>query len=200
MQKIFTTGHHAHKIFSGFIYGKLLDSFIIGVLCFIGVTVMRMPYTMLVAVVIGVTNIIPVFGPYIGAIPCAALILLYNPMKGLYFIIFIILLQAFDGNLLGPKILGNSTGLSAFWVMFAIVMGGGLFGVPGMLIGVPLFAVIYYLATALVNNFARKKGIPTSSDFYDSEVCEKLCGAEEKAPPADSPEEPAQKEEPADEP
>ena len=200
VQKIFTTGQHAHKIFSGFIYGKLLDSFIIGVLCFIGVTVMRMPYTMLVAVVIGVTNIIPVFGPYIGAIPCAALILLYNPMKGLYFIIFIILLQAFDGNLLGPKILGNSTGLSAFWVMFAIVMGGGLFGVPGMLIGVPLFAVIYYLATALVNNFARKKGIPTSSDFYDGEVCEKLCGAEEKAPPADSPEEPAQKEEPADEP
>lgn len=174
VEHIFKTGKKAHRIFSGFIYGKLLDSFIIGVLCFIGISILKIPYTMLVAVVIGVTNIIPVFGPYLGAIPCAALILLTDPIKGLYFIIFIILLQTLDGNFIGPKILGNSTGLSAFWVVFAIVLGGGLFGVLGMLIGVPLFAVIYYLVTTLVNYRLGKKNLPTASDYYDSRVCEKI--------------------------
>ena len=134
---------------------------------------------MLVAVVIGVTNIIPVFGPYLGGIPCAALILLTDPMKGLYFIIFIILLQALDGNFIGPKILGNSTGLSAFWVVFAIVAGGGLFGVLGMLIGVPLFAVIYYLVTTFVNFRLKRKKLPCESDFYDSTVCDKIKGSED---------------------
>lgn len=179
VEHIFKTGKKAHRIFSGFIYGKLLDSFIIGVLCFIGISVLKIPYTMLVAVVIGVTNIIPVFGPYLGAIPCAALILLTDPIKGLYFIIFIILLQALDGNFIGPKILGNSTGLSAFWVVFAIVLGGGLFGVLGMLIGVPLFAVIYYLVTTFVNFRLGKKNLPTASDYYDSRVCEKIREAED---------------------
>ena len=179
VEHIFKTGKKAHRIFSGFIYGKLLDSFIIGVLCFIGISILKIPYTMLVAVVIGVTNIIPVFGPYLGAIPCAALILLTDPIKGLYFIIFIILLQALDGNFIGPKILGNSTGLSAFWVVFAIVLGGGLFGVVGMLIGVPLFAVIYYLVTTFVNFRLNKKNLPTASDYYDSRVCEKVREAED---------------------
>lgn len=179
VEHIFKTGNKTHKIFSGFIYGKLLDSFIIGILCFVGISILKIPYTMLVAVVIGVTNIIPVFGPYLGAIPCAALILLTNPIKGLYFIIFIILLQALDGNFIGPKILGNSTGLSAFWVVFAIVLGGGLFGVLGMLIGVPLFAVIYYLATTFVNFRLERKNLPTQSDFYDSRVCEKIKGRED---------------------
>ena len=179
VEHIFKTGKKAHRIFSGFIYGKLLDSFIIGVLCFIGISILKIPYTMLVAVVIGVTNIIPVFGPYLGAIPCAALILLTDPIKGLYFIIFIILLQTLDGNFIGPKILGNSTGLSAFWVVFAIVLGGGLFGVLGMLIGVPLFAVIYYLVTTLVNHRLSRKNLPTASDYYDSRVCEKIREAED---------------------
>lgn len=179
VEHIFKTGKKAHRIFSGFIYGKLLDSFIIGVLCFIGISILKIPYTMLVAVVIGVTNIIPVFGPYLGAIPCAALILLTDPIKGLYFIVFIILLQALDGNFIGPKILGNSTGLSAFWVVFAIVLGGGLFGVVGMLIGVPLFAVIYYLVTTFVNFRLNKKNLPTASDYYDSRVCEKVREAED---------------------
>lgn len=174
VEHIFKTGNKAHRIFSGFIYGKLLDSFIIGVLCFIGISILKIPYTMLVAVVIGVTNIIPVFGPYLGGIPCAALILLTDPIKGLYFIIFIILLQTLDGNFIGPKILGNSTGLSAFWVVFAIVVGGGLFGVVGMLVGVPLFAVIYYLITALVNYRLRRKKLPLASDYYDSSVCDKI--------------------------
>ena len=174
VEHIFKTGNKAHKIFSGFIYGKLLDSFIIGVLCFIGISILKIPYTMLVAVVIGVTNIIPVFGPYLGGIPCAALILLTDPVKGLYFIIFIILLQALDGNFIGPKILGNSTGLSAFWVVFAIVVGGGLFGIIGMIIGVPLFAVIYYLLATFVNFRLKRKNLPSDSDYYDSTVCDKI--------------------------
>ncbi len=179
--RIVHTGRRANKIFSGFIYGKLLDSLIIGVLCFIGVTILNMPYTMLVAVIIGVTNVIPVFGPYIGAVPCTALILLYDPIKGLYFIIFIILLQALDGNLIGPKILGNSTGLSAFWVVFAILVGGGLFGVLGMLIGVPVFAVIYYLASTLVNHWIRKKKLPVQSDFYDEQSVDRICSPQPTA-------------------
>lgn len=174
VEHILKTGKKANRIFSGFIYGKLLDSFIIGVLCFIGVSVLKIPYTMLVAVTVGVTNVIPVFGPYIGAIPCAALILLTDPLKGLYFIIFIILLQALDGNFIGPKILGNSTGLSAFWVVFAIVLGGGMFGILGMLIGVPAFAVIYYLIRSFVNYRITKKKLPIESEFYDSSVSEKI--------------------------
>lgn len=178
VEHILKTGKKVNRIFSGFIYGKLLDSFIIGVLCFIGVSVLKIPYTMLVAVTVGVTNVIPVFGPYIGAIPCAALILLTDPLKGLYFIIFIILLQALDGNFIGPKILGNSTGLSAFWVVFAIVLGGGMFGILGMLIGVPAFAVIYYLIRSFVNYRIAKKKLPLESDFYDSSVSEKIKNSE----------------------
>lgn len=191
LDHIFKTGRKANSIFSGFIYGKLLDSFIIGVLCFIGISILKIPYTMLVAVVIGVTNVIPVFGPYLGAIPCAALILLTDPMKGLYFIIFIILLQALDGNFIGPKILGNSTGLSAFWVVFAIVVGGGLFGVIGMLIGVPLFAVIYYIITAFVNFRLKRKNLPCQSDYYDSNVSGKIKGQDDlrvEMPLGDTPE------------
>ncbi len=160
----------SHRVFSGFISGKLLDSLIIGVLCFIGITVLGIPYPVLVAVIIGVTNVIPVFGPYIGAIPCATLILLTSPIKGLYFIIFIILLQTLDGNFIGPKILGDRTGLSTFWVVFAIVLGGGLFGVAGMLIGVSAFAVFYYLFVALINYVLRKKNKPTDSSHYSSET------------------------------
>lgn len=174
VERILRTGKRVHSIFSGFIYGKLLDSAIIGVLCFIGVTIFKMPYPMLVAVTVGVTNVIPVFGPYLGGIPCAALILLTDTMKGVYFIIFIICLQAFDGNFLGPKILGNSTGLSAFWVVFAIVVGGGMFGVPGMVIGVPAFAVIYYLIESFVNYRVKKKNLPLENEFYDAKVVEKL--------------------------
>lgn len=174
VEHMLKTGKKTNQIFSGFIYGKLLDSFIIGVLCFIGVSVLKIPYTMLVAVTVGVTNVIPVFGPYIGAIPCAALILLTDPLKGLYFIIFIILLQALDGNFIGPKILGNSTGLSAFWVVFAIVLGGGMLGIFGMLIGVPAFAVIYYLIRSFVNYRITKKKLPTENEFYDSSVAEKI--------------------------
>lgn len=160
----------SNKVFSGFINGKLLDSLIIGVLCFIGTTVLGIPYALLVSVIVGVTNIIPVFGPYIGGIPSAFLVTIENPIKGLYFIIFVILLQALDGNFIGPKILGDKTGLSNFWVMFAIVIGGGLFGVLGMLVGVPAFAVIYYAFALFVNYRLKAKNKSTASDDYSFEA------------------------------
>jgi predicted PurR-regulated permease PerM len=157
----------SNSIFSGFISGKIIDSAIIGVLCFLGLTILDMPYTLLVSVIVGVTNVIPFFGPYIGAIPSALLILLEDPKKGLYFIIFIIVLQQLDGNVIGPKILGDSTGLSAFWVVFAILVSGGLFGIVGMLLGVPAFAVIYYIVTLLINHRLEVKNLPVSSSCYD---------------------------------
>lgn len=162
----------SHKVFSGFINGKLLDSLIIGVLCFIGTTALGIPYALLVSVIVGVTNVIPVFGPYIGGVPSAILVTIASPMKGLYFIILVIVLQMLDGNFIGPKILGNKTGLSNFWVMFAIVVGGGLFGIIGMLIGVPAFAVIYYAFALLVNYLLRKKNKSTLSDDYSREALE----------------------------
>ena len=146
-----------NRIFGGFINGKLLDSLIIGILCFIGASLLQMPYSVLVAVIIGVTNVIPFFGPYIGAIPSTILIMLDSPSKGLIFIVFILVLQQFDGNILGPKILGDSIGLSPFWIIFAILLGGGLFGVVGMLFGVPVFAVFHFLIKSFIDYRLSKK-------------------------------------------
>ncbi len=156
----------SNEIFGGFIIGKIIDSAIIGVLCFIGLSILNMPYTFLVSVIVGVTNVIPFFGPYIGAIPSAILIMLSDPKMGVYFIIFILVLQQLDGNVIGPKILGDSTGLSAFWVVFAILLGGGLFGVLGMILGVPAFAVIYYIVNMLINHRLEKKRLPTDTEAY----------------------------------
>lgn len=158
-----------HRTFSGFIGGKVLDSILIGLLCFIGTTLMQTPYAALVSVIIGVTNIIPFFGPYLGAIPSAILIFIVDPMHPLncvYFAIFILVLQQFDGNILGPKILGDSTGLTSFWVIFAITFFGGLWGVLGMLMGVPIFAVIYAAIKSIIETKLRKKDLPTGSDEY----------------------------------
>lgn len=156
----------ANEIFSGFIIGKIIDSAIIGVLCFIGLSILKMPYTLLVSVIVGVTNVIPFFGPYFGAIPSAILILLVDPMKGLYFIIFIILLQQLDGNVIGPKILGDSTGLSSFWVIFSILVSGGLFGLTGMIMGVPTFALIYYIVKMVIQQKLEQKKLPISTEQY----------------------------------
>ena len=155
-----------HSIMSGFINGKLLDSLLIGILCFLGTSILRIPYSVLISCIVGVTNVIPVFGPWIGGIPCTLLVLMVDPMKGLYLGIFIILLQALDGNILGPKILGDRIGLDTFWVVVAIVLGGGLFGVLGMLLGVPGFAILYYLFATLVNHLLRKKNKSTDSKDY----------------------------------
>ncbi|MCH5274237.1 MAG: AI-2E family transporter [Lachnospiraceae bacterium] len=178
-----------HHTFSGFISGKVLDSVIIGLLCFIGTTLLNIPYAMLVSVIVGVTNIIPFFGPYLGAIPSAFLILLVDlahPQKCLYFIIFILVLQQFDGNVLGPKILGDSTGLSSFWVIFAITVFGGMFGIPGMIIGVPVFAVIFASVKYSVNRSLQKKELPIDSTLYldMSSIDEKMnfCKEEESSP------------------
>ncbi len=165
---------HIHRVFGGFITGKLLDSSLIGILCFIGMRMMihfgwmTMPsaYALLIAVIIGVTNIIPFFGPFIGAVPSTILIMVISPIQALYFVIFVLLLQQFDGNILGPKILGNATGLSSFWVMFAILVFGGIFGFAGMVVGVPLFSVLYSVATEQVNKLLKKRGLSVDTNDY----------------------------------
>lgn len=167
--KLVDINKEAHHIFTGFISGKILDSFIIGILCFIGMSILKIPSAMLVSLIVGVTNVIPYFGPFIGAIPSALIILIDSPMKSLIFLVFVLILQQFDGNILGPKILGDSTGLSAFWVVFAILLFGGLFGVVGMFIGVPTFAVIYSLFRRFISFLLTKKNLPTDTDYYASE-------------------------------
>ena len=163
---VLTGLHNTNQVFSGFVRGKLLDSLIIGILCFIGCSILKMPYTPLVSVVVGVTNIIPFFGPFLGAIPSAFLILLVSPLKCLYFIIFIVLLQQLDGNVIGPKILGDSTGISSFWVIVAILVGGGFFGVPGMFFGVPVFACLRMLVKWLMDRRLTRRGMPTEASAY----------------------------------
>lgn len=159
---------YSNRTFKGFLSGKLLDSLIIAIICFVGMNIFNMPYTLLVSFIIGITNIVPVFGPFIGAIPSVVIIFIASPIKALWFILFVFLLQQFDGNILGPKILGNSTGLSAFWVMFAILLGNGLFGFVGMIIGVPAFAVIYSIIRGAVEINLEKKGMATRTEDYAS--------------------------------
>lgn len=140
-----------------FIIGKIIDSAIIGVICFIGLSIFKFDYALLISVIVGVTNVIPFFGPFIGAIPCAFLLLLIDPVQCFWFVVFVIILQQFDGNVLGPKILGDTVGISGFWILFSVIVGGGLFGLSGMLLGVPVFAVIYTLITEGVENRLQKK-------------------------------------------
>lgn len=156
----------SNTMFSGFITGKIVDSTIVGIICFIAMKIFGLPYAMLVSVIVGVTNIIPVFGPYIGLIPSVFLILLVNPMQALYFIILIAILQQLDGNIIGPAILGESTGLSAFWVLFAILLFGGMWGIVGMIIGVPLFAVIYRIIADFINWKLLGRDLSTLTDNY----------------------------------
>lgn len=152
--------------FSGFIVGKIVDSAIIGVLCFIVMWILKLPYPLLISVIVGVTNVIPVFGPYIGAVPSALLILLVNPVQCIYFVIFIIVLQQIDGNVIGPAILGESTGLTAFWVLFAILLFGGMWGIAGMIVGVPMFAVIYRLLKDYLELRLYHKSLSPDTDMY----------------------------------
>ena len=160
----------ADRIFSGFVRGKLLDSLIIGILCFIVCSILKFPYTPIIAVFVGVTNIIPIFGPFLGAIPSAFLILLVSPRQCLYFIIFIIALQQFDGNILGPKILGETVGISSFWIVVAILVGGGFGGVLGMFLGVPVFACIHSAVSFLCESSLRKKGVTDDAIFEPRRV------------------------------
>ena len=157
---------YADKMFGGFINGKIMDSAIIGVLCYIGCLIFKFPSALLVSVIIGVTNVIPFFGPFIGAVPATLLILIQSPIKALW---FVLVLQQLDGNVIGPKILGNTTGLSSFWVLFAILLFGGLWGFVGMIVGVPLFAVIYDVIKKLViHGLKRNKEIDLLQTYHDN--------------------------------
>lgn len=155
-----------HRTFSGFINGKLLDSLIIGILCFIGMSILKFEYALLISFIVGVTNVIPFFGPMFGAVPSVLLLLMIDPWHALWFAVFIFALQQLDGNVIGPKILGDSTGLPALWVMFAILVGGALWGVAGMFVGVPLFAVIYRFSKEIFENLLKKKNMPENTNAY----------------------------------
>ena len=163
---ILELARESDRIFLGFLTGKVIDSLIIGVICFVVLSVLQMPYTLIVSVMIGVTNIIPFFGPYIGMIPSTILILLADPKAGLIFLVFMIILQQIDGNLIGPKILGNTTGLSAFGVIFSILLGSGLFGFAGMIFGVPTFAVINHIFKKWINRRIARKNLPINYEQY----------------------------------
>lgn len=157
---------YANKTFGSYISGKIIDSIIIGLLCYVFMRIPKLPYDILVSVIVGVTNVIPFFGPFLGGIPSALLILMVDPISGLKFIVLILLLQQFDGNILGPKILGDSTGLSSFWVVFSITLFGAYFGIIGMAIGVPIFALIYAWIKRKLNSRLKKKGLATSTREY----------------------------------
>ncbi|MCI5625591.1 MAG: AI-2E family transporter, partial [Clostridiales bacterium] len=155
---VFRAARKVDRIFSGFVRGKLLDSLIIGLICFGGCTIFNFPYTPLVSVIVGVPNMIPFFGPFLGAIPSLFLILLVSPLKAVYFLLFILALQQLDGNIIGPLILGDKTGLSSLWVIAAILVGGSFFGLAGMFFGVPVCACLYSAATFFIEVRLRKRG------------------------------------------
>ena len=164
--RILSATEYIDGVFSGFISGKIVDSIIIGFICFAFCSIVHMPYAVLVSVIIGVTNIIPFFGPFIGAIPSALLVFVESPKMCLVFIIFIIILQQVDGNILGPLILGDTIGISSFWILFAILLGGNLFGFPGMVLGVPTFACLYSLLIRIIGDGLNKKGLKNDTEFF----------------------------------
>lgn len=169
-EKIFEVSKKSHTVFAGFITGKVLDSLIIGLISVPFLLILKIPYAVMIAVIIGITNIIPFFGPFIGAIPTGLLVLLVEPGKLIPFIIFVILLQQFDGNFLGPRIIGDSTGLPAIWVLISLLVGGGLFGFVGMILSVPTFAVIYSLSRDSIEKKLRKKKLPVSTNYYKNDI------------------------------
>ena len=166
-EKLFELGRLSNQTFGGFINGKIIDSAIIGMLCFVVLTIFEIPMTMLISVVVGVTNIIPFFGPFIGAIPSIIILLIVEPIAAVKFGIIILIIQQLDGNIIGPKILGKTTKLASFWVMFAIIVGGGLFGFPGMILGVPVFAIIYTYLSRGVNARLESKALDTCTVAYE---------------------------------
>lgn len=165
---IFEKASYANKVFSDFFIGKTIDSIIIGLICFISLSILRMPYTVLISVIVAITNMIPFAGPFIGAIPSFIIVLSESSIKSIYFLIFIIVLQQIDGHIIGPKCIGNATGLNTFWVLFSIIFFGGMFGIAGMFIGVPMFAVIYGIVKDIVCNLLKKKNI-SKEDIKDEQ-------------------------------
>jgi predicted PurR-regulated permease PerM len=169
-ERIMTLSREVNRVFSGFLVGKIIDSIIIGFICFVCLTIMNMPYNVMISVIIGVTNIIPFFGPIIGAVPSTIFMVLVSPQKAVILLIFIIILQQFDGNILGPKILGDSTGLPGFWVLVSILFFGELWGFPGMVIAVPTFALIYSFTRGWVEGKLKDKKLPVATSYYMNDV------------------------------
>lgn len=164
--KILELTHRANKIFGKFLGGKILDSFIIAIITFVILTIFKMPYTLLVTVIVGVTNVIPFFGPFFGAIPSVILVRFVSPIKAFWLLIIILIIQQLDGNVIGPKILGDSIGVSAFWILFALLIAGKFLGLVGMLLGVPLFAFVYSIIKDITEERLDKKGLPVNTDDY----------------------------------
>ncbi len=156
---VFKVSNLAKDKFNQFILGKTVDSIIVGIISFVFMSLLQWPYALLISVIIGITNMIPVFGPFIGAVPGVLILFIVSPSTALWFILFIIVLQQIDGNIIGPKILGDSLGLPTLWIMFAIIVGGGFFGILGMFLGVPVFAVIYVIIKETVALKLKDKGI-----------------------------------------
>ena len=157
-----------NETFIGFIVGRIIDSFIIGVLCYIVLKICAIPFALMISVIVGITNIIPFFGPFIGAIPSVFILMLEEPIDALYFIIIIVIIQQIDGNIIGPNIVGNAIGISSFWILISVLIGGGLFGFPGMALGVPVFAVFYRYADKLTMASLRRKDKDTTTAYYFS--------------------------------
>ena len=158
--------HKSNYTFGRFLIGKIIDSLIIGILTFIILTIFKMPYTVLVSVIVGITNIIPFFGPFIGAIPSFIIILFVSPVQSVWFLLIILFIQQLDGNVIGPKILGDSIGISAFWILFSILVAGKVLGLVGMIIGVPLFAIFYSIVKGFIEGRLKKKGLKTETKEY----------------------------------
>ena len=165
-EEILKSVRFMNQVFMSYLSGKLLDSLIIGVICYIGCLIFRIPYAILASSVVAVSNIIPFFGPVIGGVIGTIFILIENPFRALIFGVWVILLQQFDGNVLGPRILGSSVGVRGFWIMFSIILGAGLFGFAGMLLGVPVFVVIFAFLRGLVNRKLRRSNLPTEPEIY----------------------------------
>lgn len=165
---IIKIGSRTDNIFGKFLSGKILDSFIVGILTFVLLTIFRMPYVLLVSFIIAVTNIIPFFGPFIGAIPSFFIIMFISPVKALWFLLIVLVIQQIDGNIIGPKILGDSLGISAFWILFSLLVAGKLFGFIGLIIGVPLFVLFYSIVKDVIEARLNKKGLPVATkEYYD---------------------------------
>lgn len=164
--KVIEITHRSNITFGKFLSGKIIDSTIIGILTFIILTIFNMPYTLLISVIIGITNIIPFFGPFIGAVPAFVIILFVSPIQAFWFLLIILIIQQIDGNIIGPKILGNSIGISAFWILFSILVAGKVLGLLGMIIGVPLFAVMYSIIKDIIEGKLKKKGLKTETKDY----------------------------------
>ena len=171
--KIFEVTHMSNEVCGNFIIGRVIDSLIIGVLCYIILLVFNFDYALLIAVVVGITNVIPFFGPFLGAIPSGFILLMINPTECFWFVIIIVLLQQLDGNVIGPKVIGDKIGISGFWILFSVIVGSGLFGVAGMLMGIPAFVVIYNLLGKDVN-----KKLLRNKEYISKEPLDKVEKAE----------------------